>query len=82
LLQISVWSAYFGDPDFALDVLEDTIRLNAQNTLHLWLPAMREVRRLPRFRELVREIGLVDYWQEFGWSDLCRPVGASDFECS
>jgi hypothetical protein len=29
----------------------------------------------------VREAGLVDYWKARGWPDLCRPIGANDFEC-
>jgi len=44
-------------------------------------PIMREVRQMPRFKELARKRGLVDYWNEFGWPDLCRPVGDDDFEC-
>jgi TolB-like protein len=81
LLQIGVWSAYFGDAELALRALEAATARNAQNALHLWLPSMREVRQTTRFKEFVREIGLVEYWQEFGWPDLCRPLGASDFEC-
>ena len=34
-----------------------------------------------QYLETAREIGLVDYWKEFGWPDLCRPVGEDDFEC-
>jgi hypothetical protein len=43
---------------------------------------MREVRALPGFKEPVRDMGLVDYSPEFGWADLCRPIGADDFECA
>jgi hypothetical protein len=81
LVQIGVWSAYFGDSELALRALEEATARNAQNALHFWLPSMREVRQTPRFKEFIREVGLVDYWREFGWSDLCRPVGATDFEC-
>ena len=36
----------------------------------------------PRFKELVRELGLADYWRATGnWADFCRPVGETDFEC-
>ena len=82
LLEIGLWSAYFGDPDLSLAALERATRLNAQNALQFWLPSMREVRQLPRFKEFMREIGLVDYWKQFGYPMLCRPVGADDFECS
>lgn len=43
---------------------------------------MREARKLPEFRQLVRELGLLDYWREYGWGDFCKPVGDNDFECS
>jgi len=42
---------------------------------------MHEVREKSRFKEWAGKIGLVDYWKEFGWPDLCRPVGDRDFEC-
>jgi hypothetical protein len=42
---------------------------------------MKGVRQLPRFKKYVREIGLVDFWKEFGWPDLCHPVGDDDFVC-
>ena len=46
-----------------------------------WTPLTAEVRRLPGFKDLVRDAGFVDYWREFGWGDYCRPVGDDDFEC-
>jgi hypothetical protein len=55
---------------------------NASNALNFWILAMREVRQLPRFKAFVREIGHVDYWSEFGWPDICRPVGAGDLQCN
>ena len=77
----SVWAAYFGDPEFAIDAIEKAANLEASGLFWVWLPVMKEVRQLPRFNEFVREIGLVDYWNEFGWPYLCRPLGNGDFEC-
>jgi hypothetical protein len=81
--RIALWSAIFGDPQFALQVLrEDTdIPRRRISALALWRPVMKDVRRLPGFKQLVRDWGLVDYWREHGWGDHCRPVGAEDFEC-
>jgi len=79
--EISVWASYFGNPDFALDALEKGNAINAGNMETAWVPVMYKVRQLPRFKELVREIGLVDYWNEFGWPDICRPLDNGDFEC-
>ena len=25
--------------------------------------------------------GLVDYWEQFGWPDLCQPLENGDFAC-
>jgi TolB-like protein/class 3 adenylate cyclase len=70
-----------GDPELALDLMERSVTLTSQGLYFIWAPLMREVRQLPRFKEFVREIGLVDYWDEFGWPDLCRPLDNDDFEC-
>ena len=81
LTDMALFAAYFGDPDFALDALEKGIKIHARGMFKIWNPVMKEVRQLPRFKELVREIGLFDYWKEYGWPDLCRPVGDDDFVC-
>ena len=81
ITDISLCAAYFGDIDFAMDAMERGIKINAMGLFKVWFPVMKEVRQLPRFKEIVREIGLVDYWKEYGWPDLCRPVGDDDFVC-
>ncbi|MBW2567579.1 MAG: hypothetical protein JRE24_12070 [Deltaproteobacteria bacterium] len=78
---MSMWAAYFGDPEFAIDALEKAFSIQSARVVWIWAPVMRKVRQLPRFKEFVREIGLVDYWKEYGWPDLCRPVGDDDFVC-
>jgi TolB-like protein len=79
---IALWSAYFGDPNLSLASIERATSRNAQNAFLLWLPAMSEVRQLPRFKTFVAEIGLVDYWRQYGWPTHCKPAGANDFACS
>ena len=74
--RITLWAAYFGDHDFAMEVLEKT-----RDIFHIWYPRMRDDRKSSRFKKLVREMGLVDYWKTYGWPDLCHPVGDDDFEC-
>jgi hypothetical protein len=39
------------------------------------------MRRLPGFKTYMREIGMVAYWQEYGWPPFCRSLGEHDFEC-
>jgi hypothetical protein len=43
--------------------------------------AYTPVRKTERFKALVRQAGLVEYWKTRGWPVDCRPVGADDFEC-
>jgi hypothetical protein len=78
---MACWAGYFGDPEFAMDAMEKGINIEASGLIDYWLPVFHEVRQLPRFKEYVREIGLVDYWNKFGWPDLCRPLDNGDFVC-
>jgi TolB-like protein len=54
---------------------------NAATLQSLWNPEDKRQRSTERFKRLVREFRLVEYWREEGWPDLCRPVGADDFAC-
>jgi len=48
----------------------------------LWKFELRDLRGEPAFRQIVRELGLKDYWRKTGnWGDFCNPAGADDFEC-
>jgi hypothetical protein len=48
----------------------------------LWFPFKTGLRADARFKTLVRDIGLVDFWRRSGnWGDFCQPVGNEDFKC-
>lgn len=38
-------------------------------------PHFARFRADPRFQDLVRDAGLLDYWRAVAWPDLCRPQG-------
>jgi hypothetical protein len=38
-------------------------------------PNFTRFRADPRFQQLVRDVGLLDYWRAVAWPDLCRPLG-------
>jgi hypothetical protein len=80
-LQIGAFAARFGDPELALTSFEETYASGPEQTYAIWRPVYRDMRKLPRFKQFVRDIGLVDYWREYGWADFCRPMGENDFEC-
>ena len=74
---IAFWAAYFGDHELAVRSV-----VRAQNTGYWWHPLLTDMRRLPEFKQAVRNAGIYDYWRAAGWSEFCRPVGDNDFECS
>jgi TolB-like protein/cytochrome c-type biogenesis protein CcmH/NrfG len=83
--ELSFVYIYVGAPDRILEYSERSIALrnwmNATGTRYLWLPEAAPVRKTERFKTLVRNAGMVDYWRARGWPDLCRPMGTDDFEC-
>lgn len=80
------FAAELGDRDLALTQLRSAIT-SMRGQFHTvwwqpWLLVQPSVRADPRFKELMREAGLADYWRQSGnWSDFCGPVGEDDFEC-
>jgi hypothetical protein len=49
--------------------------------VYIWMPQLASMRRLPEFKAYMREVGMVAYWQEFGWPPFCHMVEPTDFEC-
>ena len=78
---IGVWAGHFGDPELALDAMRAAIDEQGGIAVFLWYPQLAPLRRLPEFKAYMRDIGMVAYWQEYGWPPLCRPLDAHDFEC-
>jgi hypothetical protein len=45
-----------------------------------WYAPYRAFRGTAEFRRFVREAGLLEYWRESGWPDLCHPA-SEDVVC-
>lgn len=73
----------YGDRDMTwtwLKRLQDATGNGA--TLLTWLLPTSGLRADPRFKDLVKELKLDQYWRESGhWGDFCKSVGEDDFEC-
>ena len=69
-----------GDLDQAFSEIP-LARDNWANTIwYVWDVIFAPLRKDPRFKDIVREAGLVDYWRNNAWSDYCQPDGG-DFYC-
>jgi TolB-like protein len=81
---VAHWAAYLDDCETAIAAIRKIPRDARRLALHtLWKPNLRRIRRTAAFKDLVREMGLVDYWRATGrWGDFCRPTARDDFECT
>lgn len=84
IIRCSIW---LGDPDLTFELLfaDDVGPVEGSTPtevifINMFHPDGSILRQDPRFHELVVESGLLDYWQEWGWSDYCEPYGDS-FRC-
>ncbi len=80
--RIALCAARFGDTDLALVAMRRSyVDMQSLGVYYIWLPACRHVRKDPRFKDLLRDLKIVDYWRETGqWGGFARPLGADDFE--
>jgi TolB-like protein/DNA-binding SARP family transcriptional activator len=74
--------AYTGAPERMLEYPEQGAKEENFTTIQtVWRLSAAPLRKTERFKALMRNAGLVDYWRARGWPDLCRPMGADDFVC-
>lgn len=77
--------ASFGAPERLIEVLEGYQKVGyfpvVLNTV-LWTPSLAPMRKMQRFKDYVRGVGMVDYWKAKGWPAQCHPTTGDDFECN
>ncbi len=76
-------AAYFGDDDLALACLRrGFVEMRGVTVPAIWHPNFASLRKTEGFKDLVRDLGLYDYWRQSGhWPDFARAKGDDDFEC-
>ncbi|MFZ1988649.1 MAG: TIR domain-containing protein [Alphaproteobacteria bacterium] len=81
-LVLSLYAGLFGDAELVLSALRRTyVDFGLPFKRFLWMPSAAEARKDPRFKQLVRDLGIADYWRRSGkWGDFARPLGDDDFE--
>ena len=80
LVYYSAIAAYTGNHEFAVELMARSVADVGLNIHWMWLPVFDETRKRESYRALLRNIGMVDYWQEYGWPPYCRPVNDT-FSC-
>jgi hypothetical protein len=67
-----------GAVDTVFDIMTEALQrdrtawVHSWDILNTWAPESAAFRRNPRFAEIVRRMGLVDYWKQYGYPDGCR----------
>jgi TolB-like protein len=74
-------AAWAGDDELVLRVWRDGLPVNNMRVIYVWGEAFAGARARPEFKQLARDLGLVDYWRTYRWADKCRPLAGDDFEC-
>jgi DNA-binding winged helix-turn-helix (wHTH) protein/TolB-like protein len=73
-------AAFVGEHELAVELMRFALD-DVWLALHwLWLPVFDDTRELESFRQLLRDSGMVAYWEQHGWPQVCQPRDAS-FVC-
>ncbi|NNC35813.1 MAG: hypothetical protein HKO02_00030 [Hyphomonadaceae bacterium] len=63
-----------GESEKALRILEEDPDGDHDSFYQLWTNTDPDLRKHPYFQTFARNVGLYDYWVEFGWPDKCKPM--------
>lgn len=66
----------------AYDKVDATnLSLGPGNVKGIWLKDFSDFQKTPQFKEVVRNMNFLPYWQAKGFPPGCRGLGGGDFEC-
>ena len=81
-IALAHWASYFHEPRLALTIFTELSGSRPFPFDVLWRPLNKDMRTLPGFKDLVTQLGFVDYWRSTNnWNEFCHPLGEDDFEC-
>ena len=83
ILEVRIPSILYvvGGTEMVLDNIENWRGSNLFFALAYNSAFMDEVRTTQRYKQMVIDVGLVEYWRKRGWPDYCEPLGDDDFKC-
>ena len=73
LIHFAAIAAYIGEQHTALQLLHSAVENSWLSMLWAWLPVFDELRASERFYPMIAELGVTEYWNRLGWSDVCNP---------
>ena len=76
---------FIGAPNRALETPERWVDIgltNGTEVKSIFHPIYGPLRKTERFKTLMRNAGLLDYWRAKGWPEFCHPTTGDDFECN
>ncbi len=76
-------TALAGQPDRAAELALSDVEYGWQAITIFWESSKQAgaMRQTGIFREALANIGLLDFYREYGWPDLCHPTDQGDFKC-
>jgi TolB-like protein len=80
-LYYAALAAEVEEHELAIELLRASMQDMWSNIFWVWLPVFDATRKEEGFRELLRESGLVEHWQEQGWPRTCQPAETAAFSC-
>jgi TolB-like protein len=74
---------HYGDKEMVFATIrKQIVERNSPQIFNLWQFNESGWHGDPRYKDILRDLGLVDYYRKSGkWPDICKPVGQNDFEC-
>ena len=73
---------HVGASERIMEKYERDLAVQGYGEFEDWSPSFSDLRQTARFRTYVRNSGLLEYWQQTEFADVCRPIGEDDFECN